>query len=137
MDTPEITQSNRQPGKFGVHFIPKTSFTSIDFILPPSKSHLIRILALASIVEQKTSIIIDGPVGHDVNSMIQCLRTLGVEIISKTSFGRKMLEIQGIGKNAFLPNKTINCGNSGTALRILMNMVSSISGKTMIITSRQ
>ena len=132
MDKTELINFDYKFEHSKVHFIPKTNYENIEFALPPSKSHLIRILGLASINNGTTSIKINGPIGQDVNSMINCLITLGVAIKREFLDKEVILKVNGLGNKGFLSGKTINCGNSGTALRILMTLVSSIPGKTVI-----
>ncbi len=50
----------------------------IDWMLPPSKSHMIRWLALAAQAEGETVLSFGGEPGEDILSMAECLRQLGV-----------------------------------------------------------
>ena len=60
--------------------IPMVNLESIEFILPPSKSHMIRLLALASLGNGSTIIKVNQSIGQDTISMINCLKSLGVDI---------------------------------------------------------
>ena len=101
--------------------IPKIDLESIEFTLPPSKSHMIRLLALASLGDGTTMIKVNHPIGLDTNSMISCLRSLGVEINQDNQNNWIVFGIANKGFN--LTQTTVNCGNSGTAMRILMAMI--------------
>jgi 5-enolpyruvylshikimate-3-phosphate synthase len=46
----------------------------IDWMLPPSKSHMIRWLVLAAQAEGETVLSFDGEPGEDILSMAECLR---------------------------------------------------------------
>ena len=63
-----------------VQHIPKTEFESVKFSLPPSKSHMIRLLALAAINQGTTNLRFDGIIGQDIDSMIESLKSIGVNI---------------------------------------------------------
>ena len=60
------------------HTIPHISLDRVDYFLPPSKSHMIRMLAIASIHDGTTNLLVRGKLGLDIESMISCLITLGV-----------------------------------------------------------
>ena len=77
--------------------------------LPPSKSHAMRWLALASMDFSPTKIRM-WEIGKDVNSMIECLQLLGIKWDDGTIFGGELSR----------PSGTLDCGNSGTALRFLI-----------------
>jgi 3-phosphoshikimate 1-carboxyvinyltransferase len=67
-----------------------------------------------------TSEVIDILEGEDVQSTAHCLRELGVVI---TKEGNKTF-IQGIGEKGFrTPNKILDCGNSGTTMRVMMGVL--------------
>ena len=51
-----------------------------EYRLPPSKSHMIRELMLASKSITNTEIIFNGSPGEDIISMSNCLELMGVEI---------------------------------------------------------
>ncbi len=113
--------------------VPKVSFESVDYSLPPSKSHLIRLLALASLNDGNTELIFHDAIGLDVYSMIDALRCLGIKIIESKNDSSSKLSVVGVGNNGFTyPQKPIYCGNSGTALRILMGLVASMNEKVSI-----
>jgi 3-phosphoshikimate 1-carboxyvinyltransferase len=59
--------------------------------------------------------------GGDVQSTARCLRALGVKITQKDN----LTLIDGIGASGFLkPNEILDCGNSGTTMRVMMGVLS-------------
>tara|TARA_Y100000766_G_scaffold4146_1_gene3179 strand:- start:2755 stop:4074 length:1320 start_codon:yes stop_codon:yes gene_type:complete len=114
--------------------IPKVNLESIEFALPPSKSHMIRLLALASLDSSSTIIRINQAIGYDTISMIECLGSLGVDI---TQNEENDWIVSGVGNKGFsLIKPTVNCGNSGTAMRILMAMIATMN-QTIILEGDQ
>ena len=91
--------------------------------LPPSKSHLIRWLLLAS--QGENSVEIHGIEGasQDACAMRDALIELGVEI----EIENDIWTVHGVGVNGFnQPSKALDFQNSGTALRLLTMAVHSI-----------
>ena len=117
-----------------VQYIPKTEFESVKYSLPTSKSHMIRLLALAAINQGTTKLRFDGIIGQDIDSMIESLRSLGVNISFSKDNNSKFVTVSGVGSDGFKIHDTrINCGNSGTALRIIMGLIASMDQPVMII----
>ncbi|MDO9184314.1 MAG: 3-phosphoshikimate 1-carboxyvinyltransferase [Bacteriovorax sp.] len=88
-------------------------------IIPGDKSISHRGLILGALASG-TSEVIDILEGEDVQSTAHCLRELGVEI---NSIGNKTF-IKGIGDKGFKnPNKILDCGNSGTTMRVMMGVL--------------
>ena len=97
---------------------------AIEWSLPPSKSHMIRWLALAAQAEGETVLSFSGSVGEDVRSMAGCLRQLGTGI----EVGDYSCIVSGVGRNEFaVPEEVLDCGNSATAARFLMAMAAGMS----------
>jgi 3-phosphoshikimate 1-carboxyvinyltransferase len=95
---------------------PQDITAPIQWQLAPSKSHMIRWLLLASQGEKDVTLNFSGTPGDDVESMARCLSQLGVNIEKSES----QWVISGVGVNGFKrPISVLNCGNSGTALRLL------------------
>ena len=117
-----------------LQYIPKREFHSLEYSLPPSKSHMIRILALSAINQGVCKISFTGSLGKDIESMINSLQSIGVKISQQIHNDETTLTIYGIGKDGFsAENLTVDCGNSGTALRIVMGLISSMKDKITII----
>ena len=118
----------------GIIEVPKVNLESIEFALPPSKSHMIRLLALASLGSGSTIIKANQAIGLDTISMIECLGSLGVDIIQNEE---NDWIVSGVGNKGFsLIKPTVNCGNSGTAMRILMAMIATMN-QTIILEGDQ
>ena len=114
--------------------VPKVNLESIEFALPPSKSHMIRLLALASLGSGSTIIKVNQAIGLDTIAMIECLGSLGVDIIQSEE---NDWIVYGVGHKGFsLIKPTVNCGNSGTAMRILMAMIATMN-QTIILEGDQ
>ena len=95
---------------------PQDITAPIQWQLAPSKSHMIRWLLLAAQGEKDVTLNFSGTPGEDVESMARCLNQLGVNIEKSDS----QWVISGVGVNGFKrPVSVLNCGNSGTALRLL------------------
>lgn len=88
-------------------------------IIPGDKSISHRGLILGALAFG-TSEIIDILEGEDVQSTAHCLRELGVDIAKKEN----VTFIKGIGLKEFKnPEGILNCGNSGTTMRVMMGVL--------------
>ena len=100
--------------------------------VPGDKSISHRALILGSIATGKTYI--DGFLySEDPLSTADCLRKLGVNIpeVKKD----EPFEINGVGLNSFTePSEILNCGNSGTTMRLLMGLLAASENKNFILT---
>lgn len=74
--------------------------------LPPSKSHSMRWLTLASMDNKPTRISM-WEIGEDVQALIDCLSKLGIEWDGEVMKGGELRQ----------PSSKLDCKNSGTALR--------------------
>lgn len=87
--------------------------------LPPDKSIAHRAALFASIAKGE-SVIRNYSAAADPQSTLQCLRDLGVDLETDGS----TVIIRAKGRKTFSPLKAeIDCGNSGTTLRLLSGMV--------------
>ena len=77
--------------------------------LPPSKSHAMRWLTLASMDNTPTKIGM-WEIGEDVQALIDCLEKMGIEWNGKVMKGGELKD----------PNTILDCKNSGTAMRFLI-----------------
>ncbi len=97
---------------------------TIEWSLPPSKSHMIRWLALAAQAEGETSLNFTGSVGEDILSMAGCLRDMGVPIEQ----GASKWVVSGVGSRGLrAPKVVLDCGNTGTAARCMMAIAAGLS----------
>jgi len=99
--------------------------------VPGDKSISHRSLILASIAEG-ASYIKGFLYSEDPLSTANCLRNLGVKIpkiVKDESF-----EIRGVGLDGFSePKEILDCGNSGTTMRLLIGLLAGKKGKNFIL----
>ncbi|BAE81065.1 3-phosphoshikimate 1-carboxyvinyltransferase [Chlamydia felis Fe/C-56] len=100
--------------------------------VPPSKSHTLRAIFLASIA-QGTSTIYNALTSPDSEAMIQACEQLGAKIQKKSSF----LEITGTPHLSLPPNTIINAGSSGIVFRFFTALAAIFSEKVTITGSSQ
>ena len=106
-----------------------TKLVDSEWILPPSKSHLIRMMHLCALSEHENKLTGITSLGEDPESMARCLEQLGARI----TLEKDTLIIQGLGiVNISLPTTVLDAGNSGTALRFLMGLVSRTNYSVML-----
>lgn len=120
----------RKPSKDEVLVIGKSSTpTASTWRLPPSKSHLIRWTLVAAQSEEVTTLLGTKGAGDDALSMARCLTQLGVQIeVDENSW-----TVQGVGQFGFTrPHTLLNCGNSGTTLRLLTGLCARFSFPVML-----
>jgi 3-phosphoshikimate 1-carboxyvinyltransferase len=86
--------------------------------LPGDKSISHRAFLLNSLGEGSASIRGFNP-GADVQRTIQCLRSLGVSIVAEG----ESLRVEGRGGRLRCPSSSLDCGNSGTTLRLLAGIL--------------
>ena len=101
---------------------------SFDWLIPPSKSHMIRWLALGSQSYGETNISFEGVPGEDSFSMANCLATMG----SKIDFREGNWLIEGPGDGLYVPDNVLNCGNSGTTASVISAMSACLKGDAVI-----
>ncbi len=100
--------------------------SAVEWILPPSKSHLIRWLVLASCSNGQTRLEFTGIPGEDAFSMVRCLRALGINIAEEEG---AWVVTGGTFKR---PVSVLHCGNSATTLRLVAPLVTQIDAPVMI-----
>ncbi len=100
--------------------------------VPGDKSISHRALIIGSIAKGETYI--EGFLySEDPLSTADCLRKLGVNI--PEIIKNKPFTIKGIGLDCFAePSQILNCGNSGTTMRLLMGLLAATKGKNFILT---
>jgi len=88
--------------------------------LPADKSIAHRAALFASIA-RGTSKLHNFPASADPQSTLSCLRQLGVPVEVTPE---NVVIIEGVGRNGFrAPNAPLDCGNSGTTMRLLSGML--------------
>ena len=106
-----------------------TSLIETGWKLPPSKSHLIRMMHLCALSQSEHTLSGVTALGEDPESMARCLGQLGVKI-TRT---QDELMIKGLEITAFTrPENVLFAGNSGTALRFLMGLASRTNFSIML-----
>ena len=101
---------------------------SFDWILPPSKSHIIRWLALCSQGQNDVRISFSGIPGEDSFSMARCLASMGSEI----DFHGDNWFVCGKRDGLFIPDHDLQCGNSGTTANVISAMSACLDGTAII-----
>ena len=102
-------------------------FLSGEIVIPPDKSISHRSLIIGAIVSNQTGKKINIKnlsKGADCLNTLEILKNIGVKIVKLSD---RELELDA--KDAFMsPNKALDCGNSGTTVRLLSGLFSSIEG---------
>lgn len=128
---------------------PHTSDETVQWSLPPSKSHLIRALLLASQSSESVHLYNVASAGEDARAMRRCLQQLGVLIEDVNLKGELLHQVNpvyfehhpdsvkwivhGVGGSGFKrPATVLNAGNSGTTLRLLAPHAAMIGGPVML-----
>ena len=103
--------------------------------VPGDKSISHRSLIIGSIAEGETNI--SGFLhSEDPLSTASCLRHLGVKI--PKIIENETFEIKGLGLDGFIePREILDCGNSGTTMRLLIGLLAGNKGKNFILTGDQ
>jgi len=103
--------------------------------VPGDKSISHRALLFGAIAEGET--VIEGLLpAEDPLSTAACLRAMGVEV-SEIAAGRPV-QVQGVGLDGFLePNAVLDCGNSGTTMRLMLGLLAGKAGRHFVLTGDQ
>ncbi|MGA0379869.1 MAG: hypothetical protein ACO3NJ_03585, partial [Candidatus Poseidoniaceae archaeon] len=106
-----------------------TTIIEESWDLPPSKSHMIRMMLLCALSKKKHTLIGFTHIGEDAESMRRCLSQLGIEFI-ELEHG---IQIIGKGIEEFQRSPSVlHAGNSGTALRFLIGLASRLNFVSMV-----
>ena len=106
-----------------------TTLLDTEWKLPPSKSHLIRMMHLCALSTDEHTLTGITTLGEDPESMARCLEQLGVKI----THTQDKMTINGSGITGLVrPPSVLHAGNSGTALRFLMGLASRTNHLIMI-----
>jgi len=106
-----------------------TSVIEQSWNLPPSKSHMIRMMLLCALSNKKHTLLGFKHIGEDAESMKRCLTQLGIEFI-ELEHG---IQIIGKGIEGFQRSASVlHAGNSGTALRFLIGLASRLNFVSMV-----
>ena len=95
-----------------------------EVVIPASKSHTIRAVAIASLAAGESAI--RSPLASgDTQAAVTCYRALGAKIDTSDP---KLWKVIGTGGEITAPPESIDVGNSGTTLRIAMGSAA-LAGK--------
>jgi 3-phosphoshikimate 1-carboxyvinyltransferase len=109
--------------------IQSTNFLKGKILLPGDKSISHRAAILASMATGETRIE-NFATSTDCASTLSCLKNLGVEIRQENS----TVLVKGVGKNGFLkPRNELDCGNSGTTIRLLAGVLAGQNFDSILI----
>ena len=100
-------------------------------LIPGSKSHTIRAVAIASLAAGES--LINNPLeSSDTQAAVACYRALGAEINTSDP---KLWKVTGKGGDINVPQEIIDVGNSGTTLRIAIGSAAlAPTGQTITFT---
>jgi len=100
--------------------------------VPGDKSISHRALLFGAIAEGETTI--EGLLpSEDPNRTASCLRSMGVKI-SEIGVG-KTVKVEGVGLDGLLePKDILDCGNSGTTIRLLLGLLVGKKGRHFVLT---
>jgi len=103
-----------------MHSVSKAHRFAGNASIPADKSIAHRAALFASIANG-ISTLVNFPQSQDPQSTLSCLKQLGVPI---RVFSDHTVIIEGVGRNGFCkPENPLNCGNSGTTMRLLSGML--------------
>ena len=100
----------------------------VRWFLPPSKSHMIRCIALASQSESWTNLVFKGTPGRDIESMAECMEKMGASIERE----HQRWAIRGKVGGLDLPVSPLNCGNSATTANFVSAIAACMDGSIEI-----
>ena len=97
--------------------------------LPGDKSITHRAILLNALAEGEARVSQAG-LGGDCLRTVECLRSIGVEIqfLSDTDLRVRSFGIDGMRE----PDKVLDCGNSGTTMRLLLGLVASLDAFSVL-----
>jgi 3-phosphoshikimate 1-carboxyvinyltransferase len=90
--------------------------------LPGDKSISHRYAMLAGLAEGTTRLS-NFSTGADPHSSLACMEALGATIAYKGDGAKQVIEITGVGGAFIQPAKELDCGNSGSTMRMLSGLI--------------
>ena len=94
----------------------------VSWRLPPSKSHMIRWIAMAVQSKTETELHFSGTPGDDIFSMANCMEKMGAKIEKDKE---KWVVKRGLGGN-FSSETVLDCGNSATTARVVTSIAAGL-----------
>lgn len=98
-----------------------------EVIIPGSKSYTNRALLIAALTDNPVKIV-NPLISDDTNAMIDCLRTLGIQINQQ----KDVIEVVGSIKDIKNGNYDLNADLSATALRFILPVLSLVPGTKVL-----
>ena len=103
-----------------------------DITIPGDKSISHRALLFGAIATGTTTIAGLLP-AEDPQSTAACLRAMGVEVSSLAAADQPVV-VKGVGLDGLKePDTVLNCGNSGTTMRLLLGLLAGRSGRHFVL----
>src|SRR6202049_1757181 len=99
--------------------------------LPGDKSISHRYAMLAAIANG-SSRLDNYSTGADCASTLRCLKSLGV-FAERTDGAESVIEIRGLGSSLAAPSEPLDCGNSGSTMRMLSGIVAAQKVKSEMV----
>jgi 3-phosphoshikimate 1-carboxyvinyltransferase len=90
--------------------------------LPGDKSISHRYAMLAGLAEGTTRLS-NFSTGADPHSSLACMEALGATLVYKGEGAKRVIEITGVGGAFVQPTKELDCGNSGSTMRMLAGLI--------------
>src|SRR5216683_5461377 len=103
--------------------------------LPGDKSISHRYAMLAAIANG-SSRLDNYSTGADCASTLGCLKSLGV-LAERTDGAESVIEIRGLGPSLTAPSEPLDCGNSGSTIRMLSGVVAAQKFKSEMVETRR
>ncbi|MBE38747.1 MAG: hypothetical protein CMB07_01940 [Euryarchaeota archaeon] len=126
----EARVQSTHPRERAVIEVPESNIAEgMAWPLPASKSHIIRWLMLASQSQSEMEICHQGEIGEDVRNVVSSLNRLGAKI--ETMDGKILVGVSDVGFPIHA-SEGLDLGNSGTGLRMMMSLCSSLPLETSI-----
>ncbi|MDZ7718184.1 MAG: 3-phosphoshikimate 1-carboxyvinyltransferase [Balneolaceae bacterium] len=99
-------------------------------IVPPPDKSISHRSAMFAALSSEDSLIQNYSSAADPQSTLECLRQLGVKVHQNGS----TVKVSGVGRDGFQePDKPLDCGNSGTTMRLLSGIVAGAGVKCSMI----
>ncbi len=99
-------------------------------INPPSDKSISQRAAIFSLLHKGVSEVKNYSVAQDPQSTLQCVQDLGAQIEVKEN----SLAITGVGRSGIkTPEEDLDCGNSGTAMRLLSGVIAGSGIQTRLV----
>ena len=90
--------------------------------VPGDKSISHRYAMLAGLAEG-TSRLMNFSTGADPHSSLACMEALGAKVVHQGSGAAATIEVTGVGGAFCQPGKPLDCGNSGSTMRMLAGLI--------------